>query len=151
MKTLGNPTSTAETTTRTGTAAVLTGVIDRRLANAFHQEQAAIISGWNRNIVAILTDWAMDPEALNDGESTPPTLAVIQYACDLAEGLRSQGYEPPDRVVLDGDGGIVFERRRDCFAESIAVYGEHQPVAELTVLEKGKVVFRQPLELQLEL
>jgi hypothetical protein len=52
---------------------------------------------------------------------TPPSRATIARAAKLAAWMRDEGYQPPDRVVPDAGGGVVFERTTSRTYETICV------------------------------
>jgi len=142
-----------DTITPKGVAAVPTGVASRQLlvsrrSISVEDDQC---DGWNRHIDTIVGDWQPNLAALDDGEFTPPSLRVIELAVEIATGFRRKGAPPPDRVVMDGDGGIAFERCRGSVMEMIEVYGTEKVTAELIVMQNGKVVAREDFLLTDEL
>jgi hypothetical protein len=52
---------------------------------------------------------------------TAPSRATIARAAKLAAWMRDEGYQPPDRVVPDAGGGVVFERTTSRTHETICV------------------------------
>jgi hypothetical protein len=58
-----------------------------------------------------LASWREDPGQVSDeGVLTPPN-ALVARAEDVAETLCTQGVEPPDNLLTNGDGGVVFRWR----------------------------------------
>lgn len=65
-----------------------------------------------RELIGTLRDWLEgDPRAMEDDGIDPPDLAVIEAAMRWARLSQAEGRIPPDGVVRDPNGGIVFERR----------------------------------------
>ncbi|HEY3321921.1 MAG TPA: hypothetical protein VGP72_15745 [Planctomycetota bacterium] len=56
-----------------------------------------------------LDAWRTDASGLADDDLTPPTARAIAAAYQLAIWLRDQTVPVPDKVVPDGNGGIVLE------------------------------------------
>ena len=79
---------------------------------------------WQKLIDHTLVEWGKDASSLEDEEFVPPSLEVVDLACEIAMGLRDDGAEPPTRVVPDGEGGIAFERVEGAFSESLNVYAD---------------------------
>ena len=69
---------------------------------------AAEIAEWREFIDGQLTSWASDPGQLSDDGVVAPSAELVQLAMSVAKMLRDRSVEPPDRIVPNGDGGIVF-------------------------------------------
>ncbi|MGL4552348.1 MAG: hypothetical protein ACRC33_14305 [Gemmataceae bacterium] len=65
---------------------------------------------WQEVITGQLAAWERDPGSLADDDIEPPTAAVIRLAAQVARAASEAGSPPPTRVVVDGAGGIAFER-----------------------------------------
>lgn len=65
---------------------------------------------WQKLINQTLLAWLDDPSRLEDDGIEPPTMKIIQLAIDQAEQWRDDGLLPPDSIVPDPNGGIVFEQ-----------------------------------------
>ena len=92
-------------------------------ASAFSPAMPAYAaSGWQRVIDRTLIEWGRDPSVLADDGVTPPSKQAIQVAIAIAEAVRGMGISPPDRVVPDGDGGIVFEQRSGPISRTIEIH-----------------------------
>jgi len=78
-------------------------------------------SAWERIIDDRLIEWGRDPSRLADDGVVPPKREVVGWAIRLARILASKGADAPQRVVPNGDGGIVFERWSGANAETIEV------------------------------
>lgn len=67
---------------------------------------------WQDLIDNTLIEWGRDPRQLGDEDVDPPTKEIIRLATTLAQTWRDQNLAPPNNVVSDPNGGIVFERRQ---------------------------------------
>ncbi len=79
---------------------------------------------WQRLIDYQLIEWGRDPSRLEDEGIEPPTSETIRLATMLAEALKERGDPPPDTIVPDPNGGIVFERREKNRAEVFHVWDD---------------------------
>lgn len=79
---------------------------------------------WQNFIEQTLLSWLADPRQLEDLEVEAPSKPIIRLAIDLAEKYRDDKLVPPDRIVPDPNGGIVFDRCRDGVAEVIHVWDD---------------------------
>ncbi len=69
---------------------------------------------WQSLIDHTLIEWGRNPAQLEDEGVEPPNAETIAVAIDLARAvLKQAGLRPPDSVVPDANGGIVFEWRED--------------------------------------
>src|SRR5437867_6844152 len=75
-------------------------------------------SAWQL-VVDQLHHWAGDPRQLADEGVEAPTSEVLAMAAAVADVLRDAGIDPPDSLVPNGDGGIVFRWRSGQRAWSI--------------------------------
>lgn len=66
---------------------------------------------WQEVIDRKLIEWGCTSSALEDIGVDPPTIETVRQAIRLAETFRDEGFPGPDSVILDPNGGIVFERR----------------------------------------
>lgn len=106
---------------------ILTGAAeDRALANG-ESKANKDRDGWQSIIDRYLVEWGRNPECLLDDDLIPPRPEIIIRASMIALQMRDAGYAAPLRVVLDGEGGISFERR---FGESFD---------SLNILDDGSV------------
>lgn len=69
-----------------------------------------IRQGWNPVIDDILLSWLRNPRQLADDGVEPPSSSVLRLALDFAEKFRDELFLAPDRVSVDPNGGIVFEK-----------------------------------------
>ena len=79
---------------------------------------------WQNLIDYKLIEWGLDPSQLDDEGVESPTPEIIQRAISLAEALRDRDCPPPDTVVPDPNGGIVFERRENGLSEVFHVWDD---------------------------
>ena len=95
---------------------------------------------WDRVIEEKINLWKNNPAALAEEDFTPPTWVAIQLAHRFAIRMRDVGADPPLRVVPDGDGGIVFEKRTGTTVELVECTGEG--VLEYIIVKDSRVTFR---------
>lgn len=78
---------------------------------------------WQRTIDHYLVEWGRDPSQLEDDDFVPPSLKTIGLAIKTAELLRNAVPPAPAplRVVPNGEGGIVFERRAGDIFQSLEI------------------------------
>lgn len=100
---------------------------------------------WRRVIDEVLIEWGKSPESLADGEEgiQPPSRGVLQLACRTAMQMRDRRWLPPMRVVLDGEGGISFERRSGSLFESLNILPDLS--RELLTFRDARLVERKRL------
>jgi hypothetical protein len=77
---------------------------------------------WQQVIDRKLIDWGCHPEQMEDEGIDPPSRETISRAIRLVEAYRDQGCPAPDSVVLDPNGGIVFERREQDISEVLHLW-----------------------------
>jgi hypothetical protein len=82
------------------------------------QEAACNWHAW-RKILNLLGDWAQDPASLEDEGVDPPARTTIQAAIRLAGLCQLKAVPPPDQVVCDPNGGIVFRRNEGESSEEL--------------------------------
>ncbi len=79
---------------------------------------------WQELIDRKLIEWGRDPSQFDDEGVEPPSREIIRLAIALAEQFRDDGLTPPDSVVPDANGGIVFERRENDVSEVFHVWDD---------------------------
>ena len=72
------------------------------------RELQAETAAWRELIEGRLSSWAKDPGQLGDEGIQAPSASMVELAIDVLRVLRDQRVDAPDRVVPNGDGGIVF-------------------------------------------
>ena len=82
------------------------------------QALAAQWHAWQKTI-EMLKDWLQDTALLEDEGVEAPALETIQAAIRRADLFRAQGIVPPDHVVCDPNGGIVFRRHEGDTSEEL--------------------------------
>lgn len=78
--------------------------------------------GWN-DCVDQFIKWGNEPGDAED-EFVPPSRKVLSIAAKFAIKYRNLGYAQPERVVPDGDGGVVFEIHNGKLHEFIHVWDD---------------------------
>ncbi len=96
-----------------------------------------------RMVLEQLGRWKSDPSQLEDEDVEAPTSQVLVASVAVAEALRDTGVEPPDAVVPNGDGGLVFRWRMAQRAWSIELEGDG--TIESYLMHQGKLVWRHSL------
>lgn len=124
---------------------VNTGADTKSLGTADDQrnEQSRIEqlrSAWEAIIDHKLIEWGRDLGQLADDGVDPPTGDTISRAIELAQSWKNAGMTPPQTVVPDANGGIVFERRYDGRAEVLHLWDdgtlEYQQFCGTTLVER---------------
>ena len=90
-----------------------------------------------------LADWRRAPQQLADEGVEPPTAALFEAAGTVGEMLSNGGVEPPDTLVTNGDGGIVFRWRPDQRVWTIELDSDGS--IESSLMLHGKLVWRHSL------
>jgi len=90
-----------------------------------------------------LADWRRDPQQLADEGVEPPTAGLLEAAGTVAEMLCSSSVEPPDTLVTNGDGGIVFRWRPGQRVWTIELDSDGS--IESSLMVHGKLVWRHSL------
>jgi hypothetical protein len=99
-------------------------------------------AAWQRVIDQTLMDWLRDPGQLQDEGVVPPAGTIIRLSMDMAESFRDEGRPAPDSVVVDPNGGIVFERREGNVSEVLHVWEDR--TVEYMRFEGARLVERGP-------
>lgn len=116
---------------------VNTGVdFDARMPNRWGQ-------AWQRVIDEKLLLWLHRPELLEDDDQIPPTGTVLRIAMDIAEKFRDADAPPPAKVIVDANGGIVFERREADEAQVIHIWDDQ--TVDFLKFRGSQLVSRYPL------
>ena len=115
-------------------------VVDFEMAHAPLSETHAM--AW-QELLEQLSAWARDPEQLSDEEIAAPSGRMLRLAMDVAAVLRDRNVEAPDRVIPNGDGGIVFRWRSCDFTWSLEL--EADGSMETSLMEENRLVCRHTL------
>ncbi len=121
-----------------------TAVDDERLASVQSHESEDL--AWDEIIDSYLIKWGRDLAVLVDEDFTPPTVEIISKAYEVAMYMRGKRWLPPTRAVLDGDGGLAFERYSDDSLQSISFYADGK--VELSVFLEGRLKERYSLHFE---
>ena len=96
---------------------------------------------WQRLIDDKLMKWLHDPSQLDDDGVDAPTGTILRLVIDHAERFRDQALPPPDSIVPDCNGGVVFERREDDVVEVFHFWQdgtlEYQQFRGTTLIERS--------------
>ena len=92
-------------------------VRDKDRINVFRRQ-------WQQLIDYRLIEWGLSFYDVDDDSFDPPSRETIARAIQFAEKFRTDGLPPPDSVVPDANGGIVFERRELDVTEVLHIWGD---------------------------
>jgi hypothetical protein len=73
--------------------------------------------------VAHVRDWCSSPPDWDEGIEVP-SRTTLRLAEEIALVLRRRGMPAPSRVLPDGEGGVVFERREGDLYEALNVFSD---------------------------
>lgn len=93
---------------------------------------------WLEVISEKLTRWGCNTDDLEKDGITPPTSETLHLAIEVAHRLCSK--KAPDRVVLDVNGGIVFELLKKNSSEVFHIWDDGE--VEYQYFKEGKLVQR---------
>jgi hypothetical protein len=79
-----------------------------------------MVTTWD-DIIDRLIDIGLNVDDFRAEGITPPSPATVALAAKVAATMRNEGCPPPDRVVPDAGGGVVFERTTSRTYETICV------------------------------
>jgi hypothetical protein len=96
-----------------------------------------------QSVIDVLHKWWNEPDYFNDEEFVAPLRPVLALAIKFATNLASRGFASPDRIVPDGDGGIVFELRSLTSSEKIHFWDDGS--VEHMIFAGAKLVDRRPM------
>lgn len=102
--------------------------------------KAQSVKRWNELVINPLIDWGRDPSILEDEGLDAPSFEIVNIAHRLAIGMRDSDFAPPDRVIPNGDGGIVFKQKNDNTLISIEICKDR--TTEVTIFRNGNLIFR---------
>jgi hypothetical protein len=95
---------------------------------------------WQR-LIDRLIDWGERAGQTDEDDLLWPTTDAIRSAYDILRLFRENGVPPPDRVVPDGEGGIVFEQASAKRSQRLEFGADGS--AEHLVFENLKLVSRE--------
>lgn len=95
--------------------------------------------GW-RACVRSLRQWRLSPPDWDEG-IVVPSRGILQLAEEIALILRQRGQAEPMRVLPDGEGGVVFERRQGQLYETLGVMADG--CIELKRFRSGSMIFNE--------
>ena len=79
-------------------------------------------TAWLEIIDHKLIDWGLKYGEVDEDGIIWPSRQSVSSACELANGMADNGKPTPTKVVPNGDGGIVFERKEGSFFETIEIF-----------------------------
>ena len=109
----------------------------------FNAEAIPFAAEWQSLVDNRLIDWGLASGQPWGDEITPPSREVVSKAAKLAQKMKN--LPAPHRVVPDGDGGIVFERRSNSSVEVMHVWDDGS--VEYYRLTDGRVAERHSVEI----
>lgn len=128
------------------TEAMRTGVDAVPLVARDHRNDDVAREAWQKLIDDRLIKLGSNPSEFDDEDVQPPSAECVRLAIQLAQALQQAGMSPPDSVVRDANGGIVFERRRNDVAEVYHVWDdgavEYQRFQETHLVERRTLLDR---------
>ncbi|MDE2101299.1 MAG: hypothetical protein KGL39_28895 [Patescibacteria group bacterium] len=98
---------------------------------------------WQRVIDGMQAQWNRDPPQMEDEWITPVARETLQRAVALAKKFQERNMPPPDSVVADPNGGIVF-RHRGLGVEEVLYVWEDGP-AEYQLVHGNRLIERRIL------
>lgn len=78
--------------------------------NRNESQDADLPSRWQPKLAQIAA-WKSNPDRVADEGVLAPRVGLLASAEDVAHALCAHGVEPPDHVLTNGDGGVVFRWR----------------------------------------
>ena len=96
-----------------------------------------------QGVIERLIEWGID-YSFHDDSIESPSRETLQIAALLERRLKEEGSPPPDTVVRDANGGIVFER--SVGDESIAHHIWDDGTIELMRMRDSRVIDREEIE-----
>lgn len=109
------------------------------------EPESANAAGWQKIVDVHLRNWWYGVPGLEEEGLVSPTRTVLNAAIKIVEALAEQSFDPPSRVVPNGEGGIIFERyeRRgqDQIYETIEIFKNLE--MELSLYKNSKLLLRE--------
>jgi hypothetical protein len=68
-----------------------------------------------------LSDWERNPAQFDEEGFAPPSKMSLEKASQIARNWRDRTWEAPERIVPNGEGGIVLEWRAGPDAETVEI------------------------------
>ena len=118
-----------------------TGAADNQSLAGRNRQEREYRQGWQKLIDAKLIEWGRNPAPLEEDDLIPPSPAIVDRAAQVAMRCRDEGVSPPDSVVPNGDGGIVFEISTGNLVETLEIHSDGS--REYITYEDCRVVRRE--------
>lgn len=112
-------------------------------ATVEHEPEDATKKAWQRIIDDQLIEWGRAPAHFVDEGVEPLTGEAIRLSIAWAQAFRDNGFPPPDSVLPDPNGGIVFERRENDMSEVFHVWDDG--TVEYRRLQGARLIERRTL------
>jgi hypothetical protein len=100
-------------------------------------------AAWRDLIEHTLERWLQNPDQLADEGVDAPSRTILRLAIDYAERLQEGGVPPPDTIVPDASGGIVFERRQNGAAAVLHFWDDGE--IDFQLFDGDRLVWRKEL------
>lgn len=118
--------------------------VDSERPTVRDKDQVAVLrQAWQQLIDRLSFDWGLNPQQFDDDGVEPPSHETIVRAIRVAQQQEKLGHPPPDSVVPDANGGIVFERREQCVTEILHIWSDGG--AEYQQFQGTRLIERTPL------
>ena len=92
----------------------------RVLRSRERDESSEEREAWQK-LIDQLIDWSTSPSAIDEDEWQSPSIDAINRAYHLLDLLRRNSCAIPSRIVVNGEGGIVLERRAGSDVETFEI------------------------------
>ena len=90
----------------------------------------ASADGWLRCIQELRTWLKAIPRAWQTDGIEPPNRSTLNIAIEVAHASRRDGIPDPIRVLPDGEGGVIFERREGPVYETLTIAADGEALME---------------------
>ncbi len=105
----------------------------------------AVRMAWESVIDRWLIEWGRSPGLVSQYGLVPATPDIVVLAVKVARACAEVGLAPPQRVLPDGEGGILFERGEGDVFEALSILADGR--IELKSFKNSKLVSEGPLSL----
>lgn len=129
-------------------------IAERRVSTDAAQEDSlatgqrdaeAVRAAWETIVDKYLIEWGKNPSVIEEYDLAPPTGPILLRSIELARACAADGWPAPQRVLPDGDGGVIFERGTGAVFQSLRV--DRDGRIELLTFHNSKLVARDQFSL----